>query len=310
MLLTSSFLATTLIYLFSITIWIGLQSVSNLVEKWGQVSEMTVYLRPESNSNQIEKIRKIFSNYSNDVTAHLQSPEMIRENLNNLMPKNKVDFSNNNDFIASIPPHFIVKGNSQVLGNELYSIFENLSRDLRHFPFIESTSYGKSWLEKYNLLIKSFTHLNGIILISLILTLILVIGNTIRAHINSKREEIEILELVGATPSMIRKPFLLEGFLISTGSMIVSLWFSTFGFWLIKNSSFEILRVLDLKTIVYELSTLEWLLWLLLSAGIGLLGSHLCLSEINTGWYYKNNKHSFFINILRMFGLKNASNQG
>lgn len=42
-----------------------------------------------------------------------------------------------------------------------------------------------------------------------------IIGNTIRLGIFSRRREIAIMRLVGATPAMIRLPFLLEGILIA-----------------------------------------------------------------------------------------------
>ena len=40
---------------------------------------------------------------------------------------------------------------------------------------------------------------------------ILLIANTIQLSIYSKRDAIEIMKLVGATPSFIRRPFLLAG---------------------------------------------------------------------------------------------------
>jgi cell division transport system permease protein len=40
---------------------------------------------------------------------------------------------------------------------------------------------------------------------------LLVVGNTIRLEIENRHSEIEIMELVGATPAFIRRPFLYTG---------------------------------------------------------------------------------------------------
>lgn len=149
---------------------------------------------------------------------------------------------------------------------------------------MESTSYGKSWAEKYLSLIDSFHGATLMFLLGLGLTLTLVIGNSIRSHINSQREEIEILELVGATPKMIRKPYLLEGALISFLAMLFALSTISLLTILVKNTQGDILRMLDVKTTLLNLSLFEWSLALTLAVAIGLIGSYLCLIEINNGW--------------------------
>lgn len=45
----------------------------------------------------------------------------------------------------------------------------------------------------------------------LISALLLVIGNTIRLHIENRRVEIEVIKLVGGTDAYVRRPFLYMG---------------------------------------------------------------------------------------------------
>ena len=49
-----------------------------------------------------------------------------------------------------------------------------------------------------------------------------VISNTIRIHISTRREELEILELIGASRSAVRLPFIIQGALIGLLSGLVA----------------------------------------------------------------------------------------
>ena len=59
------------------------------------------------------------------------------------------------------------------------------------------------------------------LIIALLFTAMFLISNTIRVTINARRNEIEIMKLVGATNNFVRIPFLLEGIWLGIlGSLI------------------------------------------------------------------------------------------
>ncbi len=305
-LLTSTFFVTNLVYFFAISSWISIQSVSHLIERWSHHSEMTVYLKQDVKPGDIEHIKGVFKTFSDQATAFFQSSDDIRKSLKKLMPKSNLDFADTDDLVAAIPPHFIVKGSSIFFGESLFELFKTISNEVSKSPFVDSTSYGKSWAEKYSAVLESFRGATIFFLVGLGFALILVIGNTIRSHINSQREEIEILELVGATPGMIRKPFLIEGTLLSIASMTFALCIATFIIYILKSTSGELATILDFETSLWQLSSIEWSLAITLSAIIGFLGSYFCLTEINTGWAASGHKNKInaFLELFRKQGLK------
>jgi len=63
----------------------------------------------------------------------------------------------------------------------------------------------------------------------LVAALLLVIGNTIRLHIENRRTEIEVIKLVGGTDSYVRRPFLYMGALYGLGAGILSWGVLAFG---------------------------------------------------------------------------------
>lgn len=283
-LLTSTLFVTTFCYLFALVAWISIQSFARLLERWSHNSEMTIYLKPEVNTEEIDKLKKILSKFSDQVTAAYQSPEDLKAYLKKIMPKSEYNFAESDELATAIPPHFIVKGSSSLLDQSIFDIFNTIGKELGKNPSVDSSSYGKSWAEKYATILESVKQGAFAFLLALGLALTLVIGNSIRAHIHSQREEIEILELVGATPTMIRKPFLIEGTFLAIVPMVAALSIATALIYFLRTLSGDFLNWIDLRTFIIPLTANEWLAALGLSAGVGLLGSHFCLNEINTGW--------------------------
>jgi cell division transport system permease protein len=78
-------------------------------------------------------------------------------------------------------------------------------------PEAEEVQYGGVWLEKFSLLLYALkwgVWVLGGILVAIIIS---VTANTVRLTLYSKKGEIEILKLVGATDTFVKLPFYLEG---------------------------------------------------------------------------------------------------
>jgi cell division transport system permease protein len=103
-------------------------------------------------------------------------------------------------------------------------LFDEFVRQERFGSLIEKTSYqdNKNLISTY-LRLTNFLKVFGIsFTVFFLLIAILVILNTIRLAIYSRREEIEIMRLVGATRGFIRGPFLVEGVLFGLIGALIS----------------------------------------------------------------------------------------
>lgn len=76
---------------------------------------------------------------------------------------------------------------------------------------IEEVAYGQDLLEKLSKLRDGLRDLSLIIATLVILAVIFIVSNTVRLAMFARREEIEIMHLVGATEGFIRAPFYIEG---------------------------------------------------------------------------------------------------
>jgi cell division transport system permease protein len=99
---------------------------------------------------------------------------------------------------------------------------KELSTRLGRLTGVAEVQYGRKWMAKLRVFVEVMK-LVGITVGGLVLiATIFVISNTIRLTFYSRREELEIMRLVGATDFFIKAPFLIEGLLHGLGGALLA----------------------------------------------------------------------------------------
>lgn len=151
---------------------------------------------------------------------------------------------------------------------------------LRQNSGLSDLRYGQDWLERF----ESFVFLlrsAGVILGGFLLfAALFIVANTIKLTLYARRDELEIMALVGATPIFIKSPFLLEGALQGAlgGGLAVAGAYALFQLFLQQG-----LNSLLLASGVERITFLPWSWQLLLVAAgllLGLAGSLLSLRKL------------------------------
>lgn len=88
-----------------------------------------------------------------------------------------------------------------------------LARRLAGVPGAADVDFGTAWLERLEALLRTGRRVGLVLLGLLAAGTAVLVSNTLRLAVFARREEIEIMKLVGATDAFVGAPFLIEGLL-------------------------------------------------------------------------------------------------
>lgn len=117
------------------------------------------------------------------------------------------------DILADMPKDFLPPSVEVYPYRSLDTLtkIKRFSDYLLTLPGVLKVQYGREWVERFYSFIKL---LRIVVILSgtlLILTTTFMVANTIRLTLLGRKEELELLRLVGASTNYIRMPFFLEG---------------------------------------------------------------------------------------------------
>lgn len=145
---------------------------------------------------------------------------------------------------------------------------------LREFDFVSSAEYGEGMVENVIGIFDAVSFGTFAIVIALVLVTAFLISNTIKLTIFSRRTEIEIMRLVGASNTSIKLPFVFEGFVLGVFGSIIPILISIYGYVFLYNQTggyvfTQIITLVEPFPFVLIVS----LILLVIGSLVGMLGS-------------------------------------
>lgn len=194
-------------------------NLRRLTARWGESAEFAVYLRDDVTPDQLQMIERLISD-SGLVAVHEyvskdQAAARFKEEFPDLgATAARLD---RNPFPASID----VRLRPDVRSAE--NAVDNLATTLSSQAGVADVRYDRRWLSRLNSVI-AFARGVGIIIVTLLaLASALTVANVVRLAAHARRDEIEIMQLVGAPFTYIRGPLVLEGVLQGGAGALVAM---------------------------------------------------------------------------------------
>lgn len=148
------------------------------------------------------------------------------------------------------------------------------AQTIRELPGVKSAKYGEDTVDQMVIIFNVVEKATIVIVAALILVTAFLISNTIKLTIFSRRNEIEIMRLVGTSNLVIKQPFIFEGLILGIIGAIIPIIITVYGY-IIFYDHFDgylfshIIELIQPSSIVLNVS----LYILIIGALVGMFGS-------------------------------------
>jgi cell division transport system permease protein len=264
-------------------LWIH-QNFSTMLMGWGQDIKFKVYLSEQADDSQIAELQKqlraagIF--HEPNIVSKETALERFRLRVNQYLP----GFVDDSGFINPLPRSIETQVDATNMNEGYLDIILELATRLGTAKGVDQVSYGQGWIENYSSVLKVFNAVSIAFMFVLLGGALFVIGNSIHSSILSRKDEIEILELFGATKRFIIKPFVMEGAFVGFVCAFIALAFCFFLFYWQKQL---LATSLPLWNVRLRLEFLSWdriLMFVLTGGAIGASAAYFWTNKLSTGW--------------------------
>ena len=151
---------------------------------------------------------------------------------------------------------------------------KDTAEKIKKIQKVSVVRYGEGLVDKLISVFKTVKNVTYGVVIALVLVTVFLIINTIKLTISSRKREIGIMRLVGASNFTIKVPFIIEGMILGLFGSVVPVLFTTYGY-LAFYKHFdgylfsELIRLIKPEPFIYSVSGIVVVIGIL----VGMLGS-------------------------------------
>jgi len=187
--------------------YIGIDNLSKLTNHMQDETEISLFLKLDASATTITEIKALLAENAAIKQFHLVTKD---EAWAKLKAASKTSNDNSNSIHQldknPLPDAFFIQAKS----TDPIAL-ESLKDELQNISGVEQALLNTEWAKRLATLLALGKKITLFISILLGIALLVIIGNTVRMQILTQKDEIEVSNLMGATSSFIRTPFLYAG---------------------------------------------------------------------------------------------------
>jgi len=193
-------------------------NANEIINSWKKGIRIMAYLKPDAPEIKIPELKQKIQHIGGIQDVRFISKNEAFQQLKKQMRRQSSLFENLKE--NPLPDAFEIRLIASFQNQEKV---EMLATRLESLPQIDEVEYGQRWLGRFTNFFNLF-RLTGYAMGGLFfMAALLIVANTIRLVLYSRREEIEIMRLVGATDSFIKAPFYIQGLIQGAFGGIIGL---------------------------------------------------------------------------------------
>jgi len=183
-------------------------NLQQLFKGWGEQIQMHAYLKPGLRATEIQPLFRRVTNFREVAEARFISQEQAWRDF-------QAALGAQSGVLEGLPRDVLPASFEITIRPEFReaAVLERLAARLRQEDGIASVEYPQAWVERFNLVLLAVEWAKWLFGGILFLAAFFIIGSTVRLAVLARKDEIEIMQLVGAPEELIQAPFVLEGML-------------------------------------------------------------------------------------------------
>jgi len=246
-----------------------LANLERLGGDWQQAAQISVYLSPASSEADGLTLRDKISALDDVAAVEWISADTALEQFSQQ--------SGLADLLADLPENPL-PGSLHITPKDIDSArLKALEQQLAAYSGVDLVQLDWRWAERLSAILALGEHLVLGLALLLAAALLLVIGNTIRLHIENRRSEIEVIKLVGGTDAYVQRPFLYMGALYGGGGGLLAWGLLAFGFHWFNQSVRRLASLYGSEFSLEPVGVEDGLLLMLLALVLGCMGAWLAV---------------------------------
>ena len=217
----ASIMCTTITLILVAVAVVAAANVNNATKLIEDELTIVTYLKKDVTEEQIENIKSELSSYKNIEEVTFKSKDEWKLEMSEYDDsfKTVLNYLDENPLMDS----FVLKV------NDVKKLSET-SEYIKAINGVDTVKYGEGMVEQVISIFDIVQKIVVVVVIALVVVTSFLISNTIKLTIFSRRNEIEIMRLVGASNITIKLPFLFEGFIIGLIGSIIPVCITIYGY--------------------------------------------------------------------------------